>query len=179
MRLASLVQRGTADAIDALAQLGVDHALAEVRVISADAVPAGSFVAGPSEYNLRTLALGMADRIRAAKQANVAEGVRILDTEAFSAYNRGRLAVELGLLAAGPGATWALPSETRDAQDYIVGIVVRWDALLDRRTCKACAELDDKIRPVGGTFDGGPMPPGHARCRCCGQFWPIAVPKDK
>lgn len=173
LRLASLVEHAAGQAIETMARLGVAHGLAEVRVISNDAAPHGRIVAGPSTYLLSALAMGMAERIQAGKRAAFSEGERIVDTESFSAYNRGRFAVEIAMASASRSYT-----ATRDAKDWIPAIAVRWDALLDRRTCKVCAGADGTIRPLGGTFDGGPIPPKHSRCRCCAQFWPIAIPKN-
>lgn len=157
-----------------MARLGVAHGLAEVRVISTEAEPSGRIAAGPSAYRLSDLAMGMADRIQASRRASLSEGARIADTESFSAYNRGRLAVEIAM-----ASTNRSLSTTRDAKDWIPAIAVRWDALLDRRTCKVCAGMDGTVRPLGGTFDGGPIPPKHSRCRCCAQFWPVAIPKNQ
>lgn len=168
------MERETGEAIDTMGRLGVAHGLAELRTISTDAAPGGRITAGPSAYRLSDLAMGMADRIRASKRAAFSEGERIVDTESFSAYNRGRLAVEIAMAS----ASRSYPT-TRDAKDWIPAIVVRWDAMLDRRTCKVCAGMDDTVRPLGGTFDGGPIPPKHSRCRCCAQFWPIAIPKNQ
>lgn len=44
----------------------------------------------------------------------------------------------------------------------------RWDALLDRRTCATCSNLDNEVVPASAaTFRGG-LVPGyvHPRCRC-------------
>jgi len=39
-----------------------------------------------------------------------------------------------------------------------------WDAVLDRRTCRACEELDGDVRPSAIGFDE--PPPLHPHCRC-------------
>lgn len=47
------------------------------------------------------------------------------------------------------------------------GIVRRWDAILDRRTCAECSAHDGEIAPIGGRFTGGDEPGFlHSRCRC-------------
>ena len=46
-------------------------------------------------------------------------------------------------------------------------MMTRWVAALDGRTCQYCADLDNVVIPVGGTFKGGiKAPPLHPHCRC-------------
>lgn len=54
-----------------------------------------------------------------------------------------------------------------EAADQVPGIVLRWSAILDRRTCPTCAALDGEYRRPGRSFKSG-MSPGnvHPMCRC-------------
>lgn len=190
LRLASAVQRRTVELARDLGQWGARDGVREVAAIVAAAAPTSRPSVSPDVVGIRSYVDGLIARINALPadttpaehiRANVAQATRILETEGFKAYNGGRLAVEMALLAKGPGPGYAFPRYLRSMsggtrRDWMPGIVVRWDALHDRRTCRRCREMDGKLRPLGAAFDGGPTPPEHPRCRCCAQHWPIAVP---
>jgi SPP1 gp7 family putative phage head morphogenesis protein len=77
------------------------------------------------------------------------EARRIVRTEIIEAYNTVKLDMLAELRADDPG------------------MMSRWVAALDGRTCPACANLDNVVVPVGGTFKGGvKAPPLHPFCRC-------------
>lgn len=182
-RLLSLTQRRVVQAAEAMASRGAADAVREIAGIAPSLVPSRARATVDSRL-IGSIVMGLGDRILSVPvnvkpgdhaKANAWQAQRILDTEAFAAYNRSRLAVELALLET--GTTFEAPTRQRDAKDWIFGIAVRWDARLDRRTCPICSALHGTVRPLGAAFDGGPIPPKHARCRCCAQFWPIAIPK--
>lgn len=48
----------------------------------------------------------------------------------------------------------------------------RWDAAADFRVCVLCADLDQTVTTIGGTFKGGVSnPPRHPCCRCVVLAW--------
>lgn len=48
----------------------------------------------------------------------------------------------------------------------------RWDAAADVRVCVLCAELDQTVTTINGTFKGGiSAPPRHPCCRCVVLAW--------
>lgn len=85
--------------------------------------------------------------IKAASDSQDYRLARIAATEVSQAYNDEH--EEAGRTLRRPGA------------------VRRWEAMLDRRVCKVCREMDGKTTPLGGSFAGG-REPGfvHPVCRC-------------
>ena len=57
------------------------------------------------------------------------------------------------------------------------GIFDVWSAVLDRKTCPACAAMDGHMVPAGKGWPGAGRPPMHPRCRCVPMalFVPEAV----
>lgn len=48
----------------------------------------------------------------------------------------------------------------------------RWDATIDRRTCRVCRDLDGETVGIGEPFPGGyKHPPAHPNCRCGLTVW--------
>lgn len=85
-----------------------------------------------------------------------------------------------------PAQAWG---DERDglSDDYAVesrrrGLIVPlkvWDATLDRKTCRVCAELDGTVRPFGVDFPGGEVPGStHPGCRCAEGILPVPVPGE-
>lgn len=56
------------------------------------------------------------------------------------------------------------------------GVWKIWSAVLDRRTCPRCFDLDGTILEGAGVFPAGP-PPVHPHCRCLVEY--IIVPKPE
>jgi len=55
------------------------------------------------------------------------------------------------------------------------GLVRRWDAAMDGRTCATCRALSGQTAPIGGRFyamgDSFDEPPAHPNCRCRVDAW--------
>lgn len=189
-RLASLVASKTTGSARYFADAARDHTAAELGTLSYEAAR----TANRGTYRIdeaahRALADGFllrldplvaaSDNVPAtlAKEAHQVE--RIVSNESFVAYNRTRGAMQQALADGGDRDTYAVTvgAERRDAGDWVVGILKRWSALLDRRVCPTCRGLDGTIVLLGMAFDGGPNAPVHVGCRCVVGFWPIAVPK--
>lgn len=66
------------------------------------------------------------------------------------------------------------PSATKPSKephrDVTVVLALRWGALLDKRTCLRCRELDGRFTILALPFVG---PPLHTNCRCVTALWPI------
>ena len=189
-RLAALARTKTTGSARWFAGAARDHVAGELGTLSYEAAR----VANRGTHRLDESAFGplanglllrldplvaASDNVPAtlAKEAHQVE--RIVSNESFVVYNRTRDAMQQALADGGDRDTYAVTvgAERRDAGDWIVGILKRWSALLDRRVCPTCRGLDGTIVLLGMAFDGGPNAPVHARCRCVVGFWPIAVPK--
>lgn len=61
------------------------------------------------------------------------------------------------------GVGWI--AETYADETWLVGVLRRWDATLDARTCTRCAGMDGTVLPIGMSFG---VEPGyvHPWCRC-------------
>lgn len=169
------------------------HTASELQTIADEArrVANGAAPLAPDATALRSLADGLMARIDPLVAATedvpgtlIAEAhqvERIVQTESFGAYNAQRDASIQTLIARGNTDSYAVnidASQVRDAGDWIPGIVKRWSALLDRRTCPRCSALHGDMQPLGMPFSDD-LPPLHARCRCVVGYWPVAVPKQK
>jgi len=70
--------------------------------------------------------------------------------------------------------TWKEIADELAAQDaanatganWSNGLFDVWSAILDRRTCPRCLELDGTLVPVGTEYPDAGRPPLHVRCRC-------------
>lgn len=169
------------------------HVADELLVVADEArrVANGAPRLMPDEAALRTLAenlllrldplVAAAEDVPGTLIAEAHQVERIVQTESFGAYNAQRDASIQTLLSRGNTDSYAVnidASQVRDAGDWIPGIVKRWSALLDRRTCPRCSALHGDLQPLGMPFSDD-LPPLHARCRCVVGYWPIAVPKPK
>ncbi len=102
-----------------------------------------SYAAAWALAALALLVQGHLDLLRANKLTD-SRLQRIAATEAYSAYATAVMAME----------------PQPDA-------MVRWDAILDRRTCKRCKAHDGETVPLGSEFSGGDVPGlVHPICRC-------------
>lgn len=60
----------------------------------------------------------------------------------------------------------------REAAQHKPGLVRRWNAAIDRRTCPLCRELDGKTAEIGAKFMGEyESTPAHPCCRCAIVAW--------
>lgn len=189
LRLVAVGQRHAIAIARELLALGVRDGISEVASIHPAATPPARPSVALDEVAIRSLFEALVVRmgelpakvaVAAHVRANLFQAIRIADTEAFNAYNAGRFAVEQSLLAHGETHEFAIPRTVHSLSGearrvWRVGIVVRWNALVDRRTCAVCRALDGTLRPLGASFDGRLTPPAHPRCRCAAQYWPIAV----
>lgn len=64
----------------------------------------------------------------------------------------------------------------REARDKgLIGFEAmrEWVTAVDERSCSLCLDLDGKMAPLYGTFEGGyDAPPAHPSCRCAQNLWP-------
>jgi len=113
-----------------------------------------------------------ADTSPGAAVAAAADGLdyrvkRIATTENAQAYNDARDDVTAAEAKRNDGATW------------LVAVLKRWDATLDKRVCKVCRDMHGALAIPGLKFRGG-REPGHVHvgCRCSDHlvFIPGRIP---
>lgn len=109
-------------------------------------------------------------------------GVRVARTEAVVAYEQSRRAAHDDLVRNhNDGALGfsilededELPEQGRakdDERNVTVVLALRWGAILDKRTCLRCREIDGRFTILALPFNG---PPLHNQCRCVAALWPI------
>ena len=109
-------------------------------------------------------------------------GVRVVRTEAVVAYEQSRRAAHDDLVRNHNDGSLGfsilededeLPEQGRakeDDQNVTVVLALRWGAILDKRTCLRCRELDGRFTILAMPFDG---PPLHNHCRCVAALWPV------
>lgn len=61
-------------------------------------------------------------------------------------------------------------AKEEDRHETVV-LALRWGAILDKRTCLRCRELDGRMTIVALPFADGP--PLHSNCRCAVSLWAI------
>jgi SPP1 gp7 family putative phage head morphogenesis protein len=67
--------------------------------------------------------------------------------------------------------TWRAVAETPETEEGLPhgwqeSVYRVWSAILDRRTCPVCHDLDGEMVPMGKRFTGKQEPPVHGNCRC-------------
>jgi hypothetical protein len=182
LSLGGLVIRETRQHATSAGVLGVEHSIRELKAIAPEAAQDARNARPPSVdvSRLTTTVMGLLDRLSpgehpaAALQAEQHQIGRIVETECFREYNRGRSAVASHLASRGDGETYRVPSTVR--LSGVPAIVMRWDATLDRRSCPTCKSLAGRLRPLGAYFEGHSDPPVHPRCRCVVGYWPVWIP---
>lgn len=73
------------------------------------------------------------------------------------------------------GMGWV--AETRADRAWVPLLYKRWDATLDRKTCKVCKDLDGDVKFIGASWDPRPGEV-HPHCRCFAALAMLPVPRQ-